>query len=414
MSERSHLLSLFPPEEEDVSQPSVAVPRRRYKPVGFPLLFAACVVTGIVIGPLFAQHLPSGQRIAMVAEGGWLRLLFASSIALGALWLSAALHIVFHELGHLAFGMACGMRPLAISFGPYLFVRHMGGWRQHPPMVVKGIGGFAMMLPRPDRAFGNGSMMLFVLGGAAMNLFLAIAGLVVLRQLTSAPAEMRIAVGLFALSGFLFAMISLRPRLSHGWMTDGRWLLEALRGTEQARILRDTMRISALSISGLRPSAWPSVLTNASILSGLFPVVAMEALGLELLRALDRGDRAAADLFARELRGRYDALSAFHRTYAALSLAVYAADVDPSPELLAAWLDKTKGDTILPVNGLRSWLAAELAMRNSDLDGARAAVVQAREALRIESGSGETALIVDRLDRLQKRLIETRQSHPSP
>ncbi|NOT88061.1 MAG: hypothetical protein HOP03_07755 [Lysobacter sp.] len=376
--------------------------------------FAAWVVTGVILGPLIAHDWPDTPFVAMVAEGGWLRFLFTLSIALGALWLSAALQIVFHELGHMAFGIACGMRPLAISFGPCLFVRHTSGWRQHPPMVVKGIGGFAMMLPRPDRTFGNGSMMLFVLGGATMNLLLATAGFVVLQQMTSAPVEMRIAVALFALSGLLFAAMSLTPRLSHGWMTDGRWLLEALRGTEQSRILRDSMRISALSLSGVRPSAWPSVLPHPSLLPGLFPVVAMEALGLELLRALDRGDRATADVLARALHGQYPTLSTFHRTYAALSLAVYAADVDPCPELLAAWIDKAKGDTILPANGLRSWLTAELAMRHSDLDGARAAVAQAREALRIDGDSGETALIIDRLDRLQDRLVETSQSHPSP
>ncbi|MEQ1513270.1 MAG: site-2 protease family protein [Lysobacteraceae bacterium] len=412
MSETTRTLSLFPPEEEDVSQPRVAVPRR-YRPVGFPVLFAACVVTGIVIGPLFVGYLPRAQLVAMVAEGGWLRLLFTLSMALGTLWLSATLHLVFHELGHMAFGTMCGMRPRAICFGPYLFVRHTSGWRQHPPMVVKGIGGFAMMLPHPDRAFGNGSMVLFVLGGAAMNLFLAIAGFVVLQQLTSAPAEMRIAVALFALLGVLFAAMSLTPRLSHGWMTDGRWLLETLHGTEQSRILRESMRISALSMSGVRPSAWPTVLPHTALLSGFFPVVAMEALGLELLRSLDRGDRARADVLAGELRGQYVGLSVFHRTYAALWLAVYAADTDPSPELLAAWIDQAKGDTILPVNGLRFWLAAELAMRRSDPDGVRSAMLLAHEALRIESDSGETALIVDRLDRLQKRLLETQPSHPS-
>ena len=168
--------------------------------------------------------------------------------------------------------------------------------------------------------------MLFVLGGAAMNLFLAIAGFVVLQQLTSAPAEMRIAVALFALLGVLFAAMSLTPRLSHGWMTDGRWLLETLHGTEQSRILRESMRISALSMSGVRPSAWPTVLPHTALLSGFFPVVAMEALGLELLRALDRGDRASADVLASALRGQYVGLSVFHRTYAALWLAVYAAD----------------------------------------------------------------------------------------
>lgn len=411
MSETIQTLSLFPPEEEDVSQSSSAAPRR-YKPVGFPLLFTACVVTGVVISPL-AHYLPDVQLVAIMAEAGWPRLVFTLSVALCALWLSAALHIVFHELGHMAFGIACGMRPLAINFGPYLFVRHTSGWRQNPPIVVKGVGGFAMMLPKPDRTFGNGSMMVFVLGGAAMNLLLAIVGIVVLRQLTLAPVEVQIAVGLFSLLGLLFTAISLTPRLSHGWMTDGRWLLETLRGTEQSRILRESMRISALSMSGVRPSAWPSVLTDASILPGLFPVVAMEALGLDLLRALDREDLTTADVLASELRSQYVDLSVFHRTYAALWLAVYAADTDSSPELLAAWIDKAKGDTILPVNGLRFWLAAELAMRLSNPDGARSAMLLAHEALRIEPGSGETALIVDRLDRLQKRLRETPQSHPS-
>lgn len=412
MPETIQILSLFPPEE-DASQPPAAVQRRR-KPFGFPLLFAAWIVTVIVMAWLITHYLPRVQVVAMVAEGGWLRLLFTLSMALVALWLSAALHMVFHELGHMAFGLACGMRPLAVSFGRYLFVRQTSGWCQHPAMVVKGIGGFAMMLPKPGRAFGNGSMTLFVLGGAAMNLFLAIAGVVVLQLLSQAPAELRNAVGLFALLGFWVTAINLTPRLSHGWMTDGRWLLETLRGTEQSRILRDTMRILALSRSGIRPSAWPSLLQDTSILSSFFPAAVMEVLRLELLRALDRGDRATADVLARELRGLYVALSAFHRTYAALSMAVYAADVDPSLELLATWIDKAKGNTILPVNGLRLWLAAELAMRNCDLDSAHAAVIQAREALRIEGDSGETAFIIDRLDRLQIQLADISQSHPSP
>lgn len=402
MPETTETTSLFPPEAAEVSQQAAP---RQHRPIGLPLFLAACAITALVVGPLLAGYLPGGQLVAMVTEGGWLRLLFTLSIVMGALWLSSLLHLFFHEIGHMAFGFACGMRPLAISFGPYFFVRHTHGWRRHPAMAVKGIGGFAMMLPRPDRAFGNGRIALFVLGGATMNLALAVPALAALRQLAWAPPDMRIAVGLFGFLGLLFAATSLTPRLAHGWMSDGRWLLEALRGTEQSRILRDAMRIYALSMSGVRPSAWPSLLPRTVMPSGLFPAVAMEALGLELLRALDRGDRATADILARELHGLYPALSVFHRTYAALSLASYAADVDASPELLSAWIDKAAGDTILPVNGLRSWLSAELAVRNSDPDGARAALLLAREALRVEHNSGQTALLADRLDRLQMRLV---------
>lgn len=402
MPETTETTSLFPPETAEISQQATP---RQHRPLGLPLLLAACVVTALVVGPLLSGYLPRGQLVAMVTEGGWLRFLFTLSIVMGASWLSGLLHLFFHEIGHMAFGFACGMRPLAISFGPYFFVRHTHGWRRHPAMAVKGIGGFAMMLPRPDRAFGSGSVVLFVLGGATMNLVLAVAALAALRQLAWAPLEVRIAVGLFGLLGLLFTGISLTPRLWHGWMSDGRWLLEALRGTEQSRILRDTMRISALSMSGVRPSAWPSLLPGTVMPSGLVPAVAMEILGLELMRALDRGDRATADVLAKELHGLYPALSVFHRTYAALSLASYAADVDASPELLSAWIDRAAGDTILPMNGLRFWLAAELAMRNSDPDGARAALLRAREAVRIERDSGEAALLADRIDRLQLRLV---------
>jgi hypothetical protein len=404
--------ALFPPHDEDgVSRQPVKAPRPA-KPLGLPLVLIAGGVTGAVIWPLLADYLPHAHVVSMMAPGGWLRVLIAVSVGLVSFVLSIWLHIVIHELGHLGFGVACGMRPLAIGIGPLRLVRFAHGWRRCPPAHIAGIGGFAILLPKPDDVFRTGSMVAFVLGGAMMNLLSAIAGIVLLRQLPQAPVEARIAIVVFIICGVLSGLGNLIPRLSHGWMTDGRWLLEMLRGTEQSRIIRDTMRNAAGSIAGTRPAARSSVLTSDAR-PALTPTVALAALEQDLFRALDCDDRATAQALARELRTLYPELSTFHRTSAALSLAAYAAVAEPSPELLGAWVEHSKGDTLLPRDGLRAWLAAELAVRECDQVRAHAAIIHARESLDIEGDPGVAAFIKERLSRLQAQWLESPQSHSS-
>lgn len=371
------------PSTADLAPPDLPPPRRRFS-LRAVVSFLALACFGGIVGALGARMLgdaPPWQLAPLLLS------LFA------ALWLQ----LVLHEGGHALAGIARGMRPIAFGLGPWRIERGQAGrWRTRWGGGIRGIGGFAALVPPPDRAMSALDEALYLLGGPLANLLSAAAGF---GWLALHPEASGLAAGMlwmFAGSSLLLGVVNLVPFHSQGWRSDGRGLLDVLRGAPAATHMRRISQLAALSMVGVRPRDWPEALLPERPDAQTPPALARTLHLLRLSHALDRGAEAEARSSARALREGYaDAPDGVRQTVALL-LASHAALVERDHALLAAWRPRVEGG-LLDLGAQRAWLDAELALLGGDRATARDAISRARLALPRVHDSGSAVVLTERL-----------------
>lgn len=147
----------------------------------------------------------------------------------GMILLTAFLHIVAHEIGHLGAARAVGYRPRWLSAGP--LVIHVDGprvrwaWSRSWLQWLGGLSAFEAIEPT------RGKNLLVIWAGPLTNFALA-AGALELWGWPSPSGLVEIFLRTFIGLGFALTLLNLipLPRTSDGFALDGREILDLLRG----------------------------------------------------------------------------------------------------------------------------------------------------------------------------------------
>ena len=318
-----------------------------------------------------------GVGVAMVGLPALDGLPRGASIALLAgYFVSLWPHIVLHEAGHAAAGIARGMQAIAFGVGPFRLERGSDGrWRWRHGGGIAGVGGFAALLPRDARGLSRRDQAVFLLGGPTANLATA--------ALTAAaaawlPMPTLLAVGLLgvALAAATMGLGNLLPLHVQGWRSDGRGLLDLLRQAPDAALQLQINQLMALSLAGVRARDWPKASMPAADAGGSSAGLRQTAQLLRLSRAIDLRDRAAARADALALTAAFNGAAATWRASIAVNLAVHAALLVGDRGLIAAWRAHCEGG-LLDLSPYRAWLDAEIAVHDGDPGAALSHLEQA-------------------------------------
>ncbi len=377
--------ALYPPPHAGTT------PQRRGGLVAFVL--GGSVVGGIV-GALAAR---GGLDVRGFAPG--LVVGFGLGLVLG-LWPN----IVLHELGHALAGWLRGFRLLVFGVGPLRLERTHGGrlrWRWAGG--VRGIGGFAAMLPPAGRGGRRADMVVFGLGGPGFNLVTA-AGLYWLGTVPGLPGGVQGACFGLACGALLLGLVNLLPFHTQGWRSDGLGVLDLLRGTPDAMLQLQVNALSALSLAGVRPRDWPAEHLPAAEPDSSSPVLALAAQAMRLAWACDRHDAQAAFEAAAVLAHDFDRSPDGLRTHLAVALAGHAAVLRRDPALLAAWRPHCEGAALADLTPYHRWLDAEHAALTGNTADARAQLAAAGDALDRIGDPASRQLVEEHLQALRQRL----------
>lgn len=344
--------------------------------------------------------------IAWVREaGGEVGLVAMLSVLVG-LMLGWWPQMLVHEAGHAVAGRIGGFELVAMAVGRWRGERGGDGWRFRRRPEERGVGGFALMLPRGERTPRWGHA-LYMLGGPLANL-LAAAALLAL----AGPADAALgawAGGLVlgvAAAGALLGLVNLVPFTSGGWSTDGRQLLALLRGRAEARLTAELLRVSGWAMLGRRPRDWPALDLRGADDPALPGPIVDALLRLTITRVLDGPEAgwAAAqpevDRLAERLRQGPDGL----RPVTAVMLAAWSIKACRDADAAEAWLAETAGG-VMDLEAQRHWLRAAIDAERGDHAAARAGLARARQALPRQLDGASRAMLVEELDALEARLV---------
>lgn len=314
---------------------------------------------------------------------------------LAGMLLSLWPHIVLHEAGHAVAGLSRGMHAIAFGVGPVRIERGSGDrWRWRRGGGVRGIGGFAALLPKGARGLSRIDQMVFLSGGPLANFMTA---LVLLGCSAALPLHAAVACVGAALTAAAMGTWNLVPLHVAGWRSDGRGLLDLLRRTPDAALQLQINQVMALSLAGVRPRDWPDAAmpdAGAAIAStGLQQSGRM----LRLSRAIDRRDAQAARSDALALTAAFNDAPPVFQSAIAVTLASHAALLVGDRRLVSAWRLRCEGG-LMDLSPYRAWLDAEIARLDGDGVACTAQVERARGLVDRIPDAASRMVLQERLD----------------
>ncbi|WP_101926909.1 MULTISPECIES: hypothetical protein [Luteimonas] len=318
---------------------------------------------------------------------------------LAGVFLSLWPNIVLHEAGHALAGLSRGMSAIAFGVGPLRCERGSDHrWRVRHGGGVRGIGGFAALLPRGERGLSRVDQMVFLSGGPLANL-LTTAVLVALVAWAPLPAWLAGALLGTALGAATLGLGNLVPLHLHGWRSDGRGLLDLLRRTPDAALQLQINQLMALSLAGVRPRDWPAAALPASEGAIASTGLRQSAQMLRLSHAIDARDAARARPDALALTAAFADAPPVFQSAIAVSLASHAALLVGDRGLVSAWRLRCEGG-LMDLSPYRAWLDAEIARLDGDRAAVASHVARARALVGRVPDAASRLLVDERLDAL--------------
>ncbi|MBN8481272.1 MAG: hypothetical protein J0L88_06725 [Xanthomonadales bacterium] len=383
--------------------PRDAVPAKRTSTVQVLAFLVLCGFGGAVIGSLLAM-------VRHGFGGGWLGLWLADVPSMQPGWvvlftaLMAWPHVLVHETGHALAGLARGMQPLAFGVGPWRWERSLDRWRLLRAPRVRGISGFAILLPRGARGQSRLDQVAYLAGGPFANFVTLALALGLLPLTTHAPLAGAFLAGT-AIGAAFVGLVNLVPFSTAGWRSDGRNLVDLMRRSPEAETARRVRETLGLTMAGVRPRDWPaSSLPPLSVHSGRAPTMLdTNAASQVLTHAIDAQDAALARAAARALAAGHAHVPEALRPHIAIGMAAFAACIERDADLLAAWRPLCEGG-LFDLATARTWLDAELAAMRADAEASRAAIATARALRDRVPDALSRQLLDERLDALEARL----------
>lgn len=351
-------------------------------------------VLTLLLPPVLGAAL--GYGIAKYAvTAAFLRETFSALSAWDLLLLPVAILAVIavHEAGHLAGGLARGMRFLLYVVGPFQISRSAQGLRFDWVFNLGTFGGLAACIPRTDQPL-RGQLLPMISGGPLASLLLALLGWGLYEASNGRWAAWALIVAL--LSAMIF-LVTAFPMRAGGFMSDGAQFLEVLRGGAAVEARHRLTLLMGQSLAGARPSELDPSLIDACLgAADADPGRRVAARYYALLHACDRADVAQAgehaDWIAEHIEGFPDGFC----QALAVELAIFDAQYRNDLVSASAWRKKAKGGIVDPARRAlaEALLEPDPKRRAEHLD-------TARRGLRRSSDAGLSRMTAEQITRVE-------------
>ncbi len=265
--------------------------------------FGIGVLIGLCfIGTLFAvpelRHFITGE----MSERG---MLFFMAYWFGAMLVCVVavfLQIIFHEAGHLVFGLLSGFRMVSFRVANIILVRHDEGW-QFGRFSIAGTGGQCLMEPKIDDVKDAHQMPYawYLAGGVIANAVVVIVSVIIL-SMHIAGVVVSCLLAMLVLTGIYLAITNGIPMKIGGVANDGDNIRTLKRDVEARRLLWIQLKANAVYTRGKRfcdmPEEWFALSDNADAGDYLNATI----IGMRASREIERLNFEAAYTDLRRLR----------------------------------------------------------------------------------------------------------------
>ena len=225
-------------------------------------------------------------------------------------YVAMLIQIVFHEAGHLIFGLMTGYRFSSFRIANLMWVK-LDGRIQFRKLHIAGTGGQCLMIP-PDLKDGKIPVMLYNFGGAIMNLVTAVL-CVGLSFLCSTRSLGWTILMIFSVIGLAFALINGLPIKMGAVNNDGKNALDLSHSEEATQALWIQMKVNEQISKGLRlkdmPDEWFRVPSDESMKNGLIATIGVLAWN----RLIDQQQFDEADTLMKRLLSQQNGIVGLYR-----------------------------------------------------------------------------------------------------
>ena len=226
------------------------------------LRLVASVGIGIAIGygcMMLVIWLVSGNTPKVKSdEGGIDYALLALSVGLAfaGLVVSALVHLILHEAGHLIAGLLTGFRFLSFRVFKLTLIKTDEGlkWKR---FHIAGTGGQCLLDLPPDQDVGKAPWFWYNAGGVLMNVLLVVLAIVCLRWCQPGIVALSFLL-MMAFVGIFFELVNGIPMKMGGVANDGHNVLSLWQHPEQRPYFVRTLQMAGRSSRGQRLSELPS------------------------------------------------------------------------------------------------------------------------------------------------------------
>jgi len=304
-------------------------------------------------------------------------------VVLGTLPLVWLVVVGLHELGHLAGGWAGGGRFLLWVVGPLMMKRTPGGVRFGWNWNVNVAGGMAACLPLEPARMTPRRVAVMILGGPMASLLLAVAALWIAVGMGSGDEPVSAAWALAqnvvvctAGLSLLIFLVTAVPSAVGGFKSDGKRILDLLRGGPRADQEAALLMLTSASLAGIRPADFDPSLVARVVALGDGSLFDLYGRFTVYLHAADRADWAGAQAHLEQVLAGESKMVPFMRDSLRCEYAWLLATTTPDAATARAWLESAGKLDFDPATRLRAEAAVLLA------EGKTAeAAVKAREGL---------------------------------
>lgn len=191
-------------------------------------------------------------------EGGIDYALLALSVGLAfaGLVVSALVHLILHEAGHLIAGLLTGFRFLSFRVFKLTLIKTDEGlkWKR---FHIAGTGGQCLLDLPPDQDVDKAPWFWYNAGGVLMNVLLVVLAIVCLRLCQPGIVALSFLL-MMAFVGIFFALVNGIPMKMGGVANDGHNLLSLWQHPEQRPYFVRTLQMAGRSSRGQRLSELPA------------------------------------------------------------------------------------------------------------------------------------------------------------
>ena len=194
------------------------------------------------------------------------------------LYLAVLIHIVFHEAGHLIFGLMSGYKFSSFRIGRHMLIKE-NGKLVHRKIKIAGTGGQCLMVP-PEMVDGRFPVVLYNLGGSIVNLVVTALMIPVFAAVDKSTV--------FALFFFLFIAMGIITGLSNGIPmrtktvdNDGYNAISLGKSKKAMRAFWIQMKVNEQLTKGIRtkdmPEAWFEVPSDEAMKNPMVATIGVYA-----------------------------------------------------------------------------------------------------------------------------------------
>ena len=270
------------------------------------IAYVVYILTGAACGILAPMY----TGMAGQTEKGTFSDIMSFVLILIGTYAAMVIQIVFHEAGHLIFGLMTGYRFSSFRIANLMWVK-LDGRIQFRKLHISGTGGQCLMIP-PDLKDGKMPVMLYNFGGAIINLVTAVI-CVGLSFLCSTRSLGWTILMIFSVIGVAFALTNGQPIKMGPVNNDGKNALDLSRSEEATRALWIQMKVNEQISKGLRlkdmPDEWFTVPSDESMKNGIIATIGVLACN----RLIDQQRFDEADTLMKRLLSQQNGIVGLYR-----------------------------------------------------------------------------------------------------